>query len=139
MDGGNAKRLSGTILALESYLPTSDRQGWPLSHVLDRCSRRGSTSSIHGVVCFAAPVRLGAMVEMQKDCREQSLPWSRGISGVSDAVSGLIRCTCGPLAELIVVEVFAKVSHLASLFGDAFALEDAQRIHCRSLLMRNQP
>ncbi len=23
MDGGNAKRLSGTILALESYLPTS--------------------------------------------------------------------------------------------------------------------
>ncbi len=58
--------------------------------LLDRCSGRGSTSatapcvalppaslqssSIHGVVCFAAPARPGAMVEMQKDCWEQSLP-----------------------------------------------------------------
>ncbi len=36
--------------SLESYLPTSDRQGWPLSHVL----------------CFAAPARPGAMVEMHR-------------------------------------------------------------------------
>ncbi len=46
-----------TPLSIESS--ASDLQGWPLSHVLDRCSRRGSTSSIHGVVCFAAPARLG--------------------------------------------------------------------------------
>ncbi len=53
---------------------------WPLSHVLDRCSRRGSTSSIHGVVCFAAPARPGAMEEMQKDCLEQSLPEPTALS-----------------------------------------------------------
>ena len=61
-DGGNAKGLLGTILALSVACTrgarASDLQGWPLSHLL----------------CFAAPARPGAMEEMQRDCRNNLCP-----------------------------------------------------------------